>query len=287
MASVFKTGRHPFILFIYFLGAVCFSISIKNPLFLGVSTALAVVLAAVQKNRRAFRMIFVCAPLFLFFGGLNFFVSHWGSTVLFTIFGLPHTLEALCYGLNTALLFLCMTLWFMNFGTVMTSGRFTFLFARFFPALSLMLTMILRFFPLLARRAEDIQDARNGAGMSRNKQTGTIKTAIQEGMAVFEAVAASTLEDGIFTTHSLLARGYGSAKRTSFLEYRFSLCDFFLAAFFIFCAAAVIVGCAHGGGAMTFYPEISVRIADATNWDALCFCGYTGELLFLILFCRN
>lgn len=61
------------------------------------------------------------------------------------------------YGLNTGLTFVVMIEWFCCFNRVMTSEKFTYLFAHVFPAISLMLVMIFRMVPLFTKRMHDIK----------------------------------------------------------------------------------------------------------------------------------
>ncbi|MBQ0050869.1 MAG: hypothetical protein KBT11_02260 [Treponema sp.] len=88
-------------------------------------------------------------------------MSHWGSTVLFNIFedsAKPFTLEALLYGMNMGLMFLCMVIWFLGFSKIMTTDKFTYIFGRFFPAISLTFTMILRLLPFIKKRTAEISE---------------------------------------------------------------------------------------------------------------------------------
>ena len=71
-----------------------------------------------------------------------------GATVLLRWWGgRPYTLEALALGASTGLMLVAMMLWFASFHLVMTSDKFTYLFGRAIPALSLVLTMVLRLVP--------------------------------------------------------------------------------------------------------------------------------------------
>ena len=53
-----------------------------------------------------------------------------------------------------------MMLWFASFHLVMTSDKFTYLFGRAIPALSLVLTMVLRLVPSYRRKADALMTAR-------------------------------------------------------------------------------------------------------------------------------
>lgn len=62
-----------------------------------------------------------------------------------------------------------MMLWFASFHLVMTSDKFTYLFGRAIPALSLVLTMVLRLVPSYRRKADALMTARACIGKARRK----------------------------------------------------------------------------------------------------------------------
>ena len=81
------------------------------------------------------------------------------------------------------------------------------------------------------------------------------------------------LEGGIVTGDSMRARGYGAAKRTSFMIYTMTALDWILLGIMVILAAIVIVFALLGSTAATYTPELSV--AEVSG----------GHLVGLIAYC--
>ena len=246
MTSVFKKTSHPVRDFLFFLLIIVFSIAVRHPLFSASSLIFALFYNGVLKNWKAFKILAGLMPFFVVLSCLNPIVSHWGDTVLFSICGKPFTKEAFFYGLNMGLTFVVMIQWFMAAGCVLTVEKFTYLFSPLFPAISLMMSMILRTIPLVFKRAKEIRQARQALGIKRD---------IKEVNAVF----ASTLEDGVFTARTMEDRGFKNGKRTSFLKYSFGFWDFTMVLLGIALCAFVIYGIHQEFFAVEFYPVIKAE----------------------------
>jgi len=228
MAGLFKKCRHPFVSLAYFVAAVSFSLVYSKPVFLGCSLAAAFVMNLYLKNWNGLKAFLKLVPFFAVLSCLNPLVAHWGETVLFNLWGNPSkpvTLEALLYGLNSGLMMMTVALWCFAFSKVLTSEKLTYIFAPVFPALSIMFVMILRLIPFYSRRASEISDGRKGLGLEKGK---SLWQKLKEKMSVLNAVTSSTLEDGRYTADSMVERGWGKAKRSSFIQYRFGMWDLVL-----------------------------------------------------------
>ncbi|MBQ4316925.1 MAG: energy-coupling factor transporter transmembrane protein EcfT, partial [Clostridia bacterium] len=80
-----------------------------------------------------------------------------GATiVLYFANGNPLTLESILYGLSAGVLLVTLLLWFASFNRIMTSDKFIYLFGRIIPALSLVLSMSLRFVPKFKSQMEAV-----------------------------------------------------------------------------------------------------------------------------------
>ena len=74
--------------------------------------------------------------------------NHEGATILtYLPSGNPLTMESMFYGVAAAVMLASVVLWFSSYNEVMTSDKFVYLFGRIIPALSLVLSMALRFIP--------------------------------------------------------------------------------------------------------------------------------------------
>lgn len=240
---------HPVTDLLWFCGILIFTLFVRHPLFSLCSLGIALLFNLVLRNVQALKMSLFAIPVFILLSTLNPIVSPWGQTVLFTIFGKPFTKEAFFYGLNTGLTFVVMIEWFCCFNRVMTSEKFTYLFAHIFPAVSLMLVMIFRMVPLFTKRVQEIKNSR--------KTMHTQQRGLKEAFIVLNASLGSVLEDGVMTATSMQKRGYGKAKRTNFLCWKWHFADFFTLVILALLAVFIVLGIKNGNCKVDFYPSFS------------------------------
>lgn len=215
---------HPAVNFLFFLGAIGCGVVIMHPGYLLISLLSGGVYYLLLHGRRGWRMLLSMIPLFMLLTGMNPLFNTYGQTVLFRLWGRPYTLEAQLYGASLAAMFVNMTLWFGCYNQVLTGDKFTSLFADLAPALSLLLVMVLRLVPNFIRKIKAIAGAREaiGKGVAENASK---KERLRSGLAVLGALTDWALEGSVVTGDSMRARGYGTAKRTSFMHYRWGRAD--------------------------------------------------------------
>lgn len=241
------SGYHPAVNFIFFLSMISFGVVILHPAFLAVGMVSAVAYYSLLHGIGGLKRIGCMLPLFLAVALLNPLINRNGQTVLFYVFSLPYTLEALVYGTVLGGMFFTMVLWVSCYGTVMTGDKFTSLFGSMLPSLSLLLVMIFRMVPSLIRKGKQITGARQSVGKDLSDK--------KEAMTVLGCLTTWALEGSIITADSMRSRGYGTAKRTSFMIYRMTQQDWILLATTLLLSAAMIVCIAMGGTAATFTPD--------------------------------
>lgn len=241
------SGYHPAVNFIFFLAVLGFGVVILHPAFLITGLVGALGYYLLLRGSKGLKQIMLMMPLFLVVILLNPLVNRDGATVLFLLFGKPYTLEALIYGAVLSGMFLTMILWFSCYSAVMTGDKFTSLFGNLLPSLSLLLVMIFRMVPSLIRKGKQITGARQSIGKETN---GTA-----EAMSVLGCLTTWALEGSIVTADSMRSRGYGAAKRTSFMIYRMSTRDWGLLAAILVLSAALIAFISLGHTTATFTPE--------------------------------
>ena len=104
-------------------------------------------------------------PLLLMAAIVNPAFNHEGGTLLtYLPSGNPLTLESIVYGLAAATMLIAVIIWFSCYTEVMTSDKFVYLFGRIIPALSLVLSMTLRFVPKFKAQIKvvsEVQQCRN------------------------------------------------------------------------------------------------------------------------------
>ena len=241
------SGYHPAVNFIFFLAVLGFGVVILHPAFLLVGLVGAFSYYLFLRGRKGLKQILLMIPLFLAVILLNPLVNRNGVTVLFLLFGKPYTLEALIYGAVLSGMFLTMILWFSCYSAVITGDKFTSLFGTLLPSLSLLLVMIFRMVPSLIRKGKQITGARQSIG---KEMSGT-----DEAMTVLGCLTTWALEGSIVTADSMRSRGYGSAKRTSFMIYRMTSRDWGLLAAILVLSAALIAFISLGHTTATFTPD--------------------------------
>ena len=241
------SGYHPAVVFLFFLAVLGFGVVILHPAFLLVGLVGAFSYYLFLRGRKGLKQILLMMPLFLAVILLNPLVNRGGATVLFLLFGKPYTLEALIYGAVLSGMFLTMILWFSCYSAVMTGDKFTSLFGTLLPSLSLLLVMIFRMVPSLIRKGKQITGARQSIG---KEMSGT-----DEAMTVLGCLTTWALEGSIVTADSMRSRGYGTAKRTSFMIYRMARHDWGLLSTILVLSAALIAAVSAGHTTATFTPE--------------------------------
>ena len=267
---------HPAVNFLFFIGALGFGMVFQHPAYLLAGVIGAACYYFLLNGRKGVRMLLAALPLCLIIAAINPLFNHKGDTILFYLFEKPYTFEALTYGAALAGILLVMLLWFGCYSAVMTGDKFTSLFGNLIPALSLLLVMIFRMVPSLMRRARQISGARKSIGKGAAAQASYMDKAT-EGMTILYSLTAWALEGSIVTADSMRARGYGSARRSSFMIYRMTVRDRVLLAVTVCLAAGVLTAAASGAAAATFMPEWYIAPLSGTN--ALGFAAYCLYLL--------
>lgn len=260
------SGAHPAVNFIFFIGALGFGVVIQHPAFLIAGILAAASYYILLKGINGAKGMFAILPLMILVAALNPLINRNGQTVLFHVFGAPYTLEALVYGAVLAGMFLTMILWFGCYSAVMTGNKFTSLFGNLIPSLSLLLVMIFRMVPNLIRKGKQITGARESIGKEMSGAA--------EAMTVLGCLTTWALEGSIVTADSMRSRGYGTAKRTSFMIYRMTARDWALLGIMALLAAIMIAVMASGKTTATFTPEWYIAPISVGG-----FCAYCAYLL--------
>ena len=216
--------QHPAVNFLFFMGAIISTMLIQHPAYLLVGMICGGAYYLLLHGHEGLKLILGMIPMFFVLTFINPLFNTYGDTVLFTYFNRPYTLEALLYGGAVAAVFVEMLLWFGCYNAVLTSDKFTSLFGNLIPALSLLLVMVLRMIPNFMRKAQQISGARSSIGKGTAEQD-SIRDKLMEGMTVLGALTSWALEGSIVTADSMRSRGYGTAKRSSFMLYTMTSID--------------------------------------------------------------
>ena len=245
---------HPAVNFAYFALVLAFSMTLMHPVCLLISlTGACCYLARLHGLRELGHSARWLVPMALLAALVNPAFVHQGVTILtYLPSGNPLTLESILYGLAAALLLASVVLWFRCFSAVMTSDKFIYLFGRAIPALSLVLSMTLRFVPRFRRQFHTVAQAQRFMG--RDTENGSPLQRARNAMKVFSIMVTWALENAIETADSMKSRGYGLRGRTAFSIYRMESRDRYALAWLGFCGLYLLCGCLAGGLKWWYFP---------------------------------
>jgi energy-coupling factor transport system permease protein len=261
---------HPAVNFLFFAGAIGTSVLIQHPMYLLVGILTGATYYLLLNGRKGWKMLLGMAILFLFLMVINPLFNTFGETPLCYLFGRPYTIEALRYGAVLGGVFVTMLIWFGCYNKVLTSDKFTSLFGNLIPALSLLLVMVLRLIPNFIRKTKQIIGARKSIGKGAAEQSST-KEKLSDGMTVLSSLTDWALEGSVVTGDSMRARGYGTAKRSSFMIYRMKTGDWLLIAAIPILLALIITAACLGQMAAAFTPEIQIS---PISWGIIPYTVY-------------
>ena len=261
---------HPAVNFLFFVGAIGMSVVIQHPMYLLSGIVTGGIYYLLLNGRKGWNTILWLLPMFVFLTAINPLFNTLGETPLFYVFGRPYTFEALLYGGALASMFVIMMLWFGCYNKVLTSDKFTSLFGNFIPAVSLLLVMVLRMVPNFIRNTGQIIGARKSIGKGASEAAST-KEKVKDGMTVLGTLTSWALEGSVVTGDSMRARGYGSAKRTSFMIYRMTVADWWLLVVMAVLVTLTILAAVWGQMTANFTPKLQIA---ATSWGIVAYTAY-------------
>ena len=261
------SGCHPAVNFLFFVGAIGFGATIQHPAYCEAGFVCAAIYYLLLKGSDGLKMLLSVTALFVLLSLINPLLNRSGKHVLFTWFGRPYTLEALYYGMALGAIMAVMLLWFGCYSMVLTSDKFTALFGKVIPALSLLLVMVLRMIPAFTRKARQILLARRAIGKGPS-QTKRLTEKAKDGATVLSALTDWALEGSIITADSMRSRGYGTGKRTNFQIYALTHRDVFLLLLILLLEFAVLL---LGGTNASFTPRLKI---DPIGFGLPVYCGF-------------
>lgn len=250
------SGYHPIINFLYFGLVLVFSMFFMHPVSLGVSLACAIAYNLYLNGRKAMRFpLLYMLPMMGMAAVLNPAFNHEGATLLcYLPTGNPLTLESILYGVAAAMMLAAVITWFSCYNAVMTSDKFVYLFGRIIPALSLVLSMTLRFVPKFKAQFQVVSEAQRCVG--RDTSTGSVPQRMKNAVTILSIMVTWSLENAIETADSMKSRGYGLPGRTAFSIYRFDDRDRAAALWLGFCGFYLFAGWMAGGLYWRYYPTV-------------------------------
>ena len=310
MRSDSFSTHHPAMTLTFFVSVIVLCVLVQQPIVQAVGLMGAVLYYLCLRRRDAWRLLVAMMLALVVLAAINPLFNTLGDTVLFTYLGTrPYTLEALAYGASTAVMFVSVMLWFACYAQVMSTDKFTYLFGRRAPALTLVLTMTLRLVPSYVRKARQISMARRCAGLSMTQ--GSMRERARDGASLLSALTSWALEGAVTMADSMRSRGYGSRAKPvigeisrlrslslaplemteggvsatplemtekdrkrpgRYLQCRFRVSDALLLGLVLTCVIVTCIALASGDLAVSYVPAIDIPTLSPLGIGALMAC---------------
>ena len=264
------SGYHPSINFLYYALVLLLSMCLMHPVYLLISLIGALTYDIYLKGRKAVRFaVMGLLPMAALAALVNPAFNHEGATILtYLPSGNPLTMESMFYGVAAAVMLASVVLWFSSYNEIMSSDKFVYLFGRMIPALSLVLSMALRFIPKFKSQMDVVAEAQSCIG--RDTKTGSVIRRVSNAIKIFSIMVTWSLENAIETADSMRSRGYGLPGRTAFSIYRFDDRDKNVLAWLIFCGAYILSGWLAGGMYFRYYPTVKTALWTPLTISFMC-----------------
>lgn len=267
---------HPVVLFFYYVCVLLFAMFSVHPLILLAVLAGGVFFFGMMTPfRNLAKDLIYYFFLFLLIMLVNPLFSHNGVTILFFMNDNPVTLEAFCVGAATAAMITGVMFWCKAYQKILTTDKILYLFGKASPKLALVLSMAMRYLPLLKDQMRTIHQTQKTMGMytqesAADRLLGNIRS--------FDSLLTWSLEHAVDTADAMKARGYGLRGRTNFSLFRFRREDGVVLAAMAILALCITVSFLGGQYDFSYYPAI-MKIKTKV-WDLLC---YGLVFLFMLL----
>ena len=204
-------------------------------------------------------------PLFVLISITNPLFSHNGTTPLFFMNGNAVTFEAIVYGMMLGVMIISVMLWFKCFSIIMTSDKIIYLFGRAMPKISLVISVTLRYIPMLKRKSYEVKRAQKAMGYySSESYFDRIRSAVR----VLSALIGWSVENAVETAKSMKARGYELKGHTHYHDYKIRKSDAVFLAVSVVMTCIVIWGYKAGNMEFSYYPQIGSITFSAASMAA-------------------
>lgn len=267
---------HPAVLFCYYVCVLLFAMFSVHPLILLTVLAggifffgMLMPFPMLAKDLVYYFFLFLLITL------VNPLFSHNGVTILFFMNDNPVTLEAFCVGAAVAAMIIGVMFWCKAYQRILTTDKILYLFGKASPKLALVLSMAMRYMPLLKSQMRSIHQTQKTMGMyTQESMTDRLLGEIRS----FDCLLTWSLEHAVDTADAMKARGYGLKGRTSFSLFRFRKEDGILLAGIGVLALGICASFLAGQYDFSYYPVI--RQIQTKAWDLICY-GLVAAFMLL------
>lgn len=275
------SGFHPGVNLAFFAAALGLTMFIQQPVYLLISMISGCAyLLYLQGKKGFYRQVGYLVPILIMMAIMNPVFNHEGVTVLWYLPNdNPITLEAICFGLASAVMMGASIVWFNCCNTVFTSDKIIYLFGRVIPALSLMISMTLRFVPRFKNFLQSV--LRTQQAMHKPENT---KEKLGQALAAFSATVSWAMEQSIVSADSMKSRGYGLFGRTAFSIFIFEKRDGIALALLTLLCVGTVASHVLGLMGWTYYPSMTGDLLGPVQILAyLCYGGMCNLPLIIDL----
>ena len=275
--SEFKT-YHPVVNFTYFVFVIGFSCFFMHPVCLGISLVSGFTYSVMLQGKTKIKKNFTyMLPMIAITALINAAFNHEGITVIeYLPSGNPLTLESVIYGICAAIMIVSVICHFSCYHEIMTSDKFIYLFGKIIPAMSLVISMTLRFVPKFSAQMKVVANAQRAMG--RDVSNGSIMQRAKHGLNILSIMTTWSLENAIETADSMKARGYGIPGRTAFSIFTFDKRDQKALICILVLGIYTFAGNLAGGMSFRYFP--SMQATEISLFGMSVFCAY-----LLLCFC--
>ena len=192
------------------------------------------------------------------------------------------TLESLVYGIVLGAVMFVVIQWFSCYNKIMTTDKFVYLFGKLIPALSLILSMALRFVPSFLGQLKFIRNGQKAMG--KDISEGKLLDRIHAGLNMLSILITWALENAIETSDSMRSRGYGLKGRTAFSIYHFTRKDKYVFGIMIGLFTVFTGGCMRGASYATYDPRIILAGFSINGYEAPVVASKAWTILTYVSF---
>jgi energy-coupling factor transport system permease protein len=263
---------HPGVCFTYYTVIFAFAMTLYHPVYLAsMLISLIIWLLMHEKGRSLsgswqYYLLTGIAVLII-----NPLINHRGERILFFLGNKAVTFEAVVYGFTMMLSLLTILMAFICFRQAVDNHKFLYLFSSILPKTAFLIMMSMGFVPLLAARMKQISIVQKTRGIDMTE--GTVVKRAKDGMKILKILISCSLEGALQTADSMKGRGYGIAKRSSYMQYRINCRDWLIMTSVTILSTITAAGLCFGYGKLVIFPSLESISMDLTGiilYSAFC-----------------
>lgn len=207
---------HPVVLFLYFLSVIVLTLIQRNCYFVTLMAIMTIFVDYIYNKNNFFKNIkyFLCIVIIVLFVTPCFFYN--GKDILFNSFLLTISKQGIVYGLFLGLILGSVFLWLQIMKKIMSDNHIIYLFGSILPIFGLIISVIFNIVNKTKVQYQKIKEANYHM---------PVKNKFIYYRNIIVILITYMFESSLDMMNSMISRGYGKAKRTSFYLYVFKKDD--------------------------------------------------------------